>query len=139
MLKKRDIACPEGFQRRCLRQIQGLHDKTSNTICLALLGILPVEAVFYINALTTFVNMIRQKGSIENDIALRQLVMKDENDKSLFMFVRGILKLYNLPSIFQVLNNPPSKAEWKKILNNAVNSTIEASWKQDIKDKSSLK
>ena len=79
--------------------------------------------------------MIRQKGSIENDIALRQLVMKDENDKSWFMFVRG----YNLPSIFQLLNNPPSKAEWKKISKNAVNSAIEASWKQDIKDKSSLK
>ena len=89
------------------------------------------------NALTTFVNMIRQKGSIENDIALRQLVMKDENDKSWFMFVRGILKLYSLPSIFQLLDNPPSKNEWKRLLNRAVNTAIEESWEQDIKSKSS--
>ena len=83
--------------------------------------------------------MIRQKGSIENDIALRQLVMKDENDKSWFMFVRGVLKLYGLPSIFQLFSNPPSKTKWKRLLNNAVNITTEAIWEQDIKNKPSLK
>ena len=74
-----------------------------------------------------------------HDIALRQLVMKDENDKSWFMFVREILKLYGLPSIFQLFSNPPSKTEWKRLLNNAVNITIEAIWEQDIKNKPSLK
>ena len=83
--------------------------------------------------------MIRQKGSIESDIALRQLVMKDEHDKSWFMFVREILNLYNLPSIFYLLSNPPSKTEWKRLLNDAVNSATEATWKQDIEEKSSLK
>ena len=38
LLTKKDIDCLERFQRRCLRQIQGLPDKASNTICLALLG-----------------------------------------------------------------------------------------------------
>ena len=139
LLNKKDIDCLERFQRRCLKQIQGLPDKTSNSISLALLGVLPLEAVLHKNALTTFMNMIRQKGSIESDIALRQLVMKDENDKSWFMFVREILNLYNLPSIFYLLSNPPSKTEWKRLLNDAVNSATEATWKQDIEEKSSLK
>ena len=65
--------------------------------------------------------------------------MKDENDKSWFMFVRSILKMYSLPSIFQLLDNPPSKNEWKRLLNSAVNTAIEESWEQDIKSKSSLK
>ena len=91
------------------------------------------------NALTTFMNMIRCKGSIENDLALRQIVMKDENDKSWFMYVRKILGLYNLPSIFELFNNPPSKNEWKRRMNNAVNNTIEANWDMDIKNKTSLK
>ena len=82
-------------------------------------------------------NMIRCKGSMENDLALRQIVMQDENDKSWFMYVRKIL--YNLPSIFQLFNNPPSKTEWKRIMNNAVNNTIEANWDMDIKNKTSLK
>ena len=103
------VDCLERFQRRCLRQSQGLPDKASNTICLALLEVLPLEVVLHKNALTTFINMIRQKGSIENDKALRQLVMKVENDKSSFMFVRGILKLYGLLSIFQLFSNPLPK------------------------------
>ena len=139
LLSKKDIECLDRFQRQCLKQIQGLPDKTANTICLALLGILPLEAVLHKNALTTFMNMIRCKGSMENDLALRQIVMKDENDKSWFMYVRKIIGLYNLPSIFELFNNPPSKNEWKKIMNNAVNSTIEANWDMDIKNKTSLK
>ena len=87
-------------------------------------GGLPLEVLLHKNAFTTFVYIIRQKGSIENDIALGQIVMKDENVKSWFMFVRGILKLYSLPSIFQLLDNPPSKNEWKRLLNSAVNTAM---------------
>ena len=105
---EKDIECLERFQRQCLKQIQGLPDKTANTVCLALLGILPLEVVLHKNALTTFVNMIRHKGTVESDIALRQIVMKNENDKSWFMFVRSILNLYKLPSIFQLISNTPS-------------------------------
>ena len=86
-----------------------------------------------------FLNMIRLKGSIENDIELRQIVMKDVKDKSWFMFVREILHMYNLPSIFQLLSNPPSKNEWKRVMNTAVNMAIEEGWQQDVKSKSSLK
>ena len=83
--------------------------------------------------------MIRLKGSIENDIALRQIVMKDVKDKSWFMFVREILHMYNLPSTFQLLTNPPSKNEWKRVMNTAVNKAVEEGWQQDVKSKSSLK
>ena len=131
--------CLEKFQRKCLKQIQGLPDKAANSICLALLGVLPLDAVLHKNVLTTFLNMIRLKGSIENDIALRQIVMKDVNDKSWFMFVREILHMYNLPSIFQLLSNPPSKNEWKRVMNTAVNKAVEKGWQQDVKSKSSLK
>ena len=91
------------------------------------------------NALTTFLNMIRLKGSIENDIALRQIVMKAVKGKSWFMFVREILHMYNLPSIFQLLSNLPSKNEWKMVMNTAVNKAVEEGWQQDVKSKSSLK
>ena len=39
----------------------GLPDKTANSISLALLGVLPLDAVVHKNALTTFLNMIRLK------------------------------------------------------------------------------
>ena len=62
LLKKRDVDNLERFQRQCIKQIQGLPDKTSNSISLALLGILTIEAVIHKNALTTFINMTKQKG-----------------------------------------------------------------------------
>ena len=139
LLSKKDVECLEKFQRKCLKQIQGLPDITANSISLALLGVLPLDAVVHKNALTTFLNMIRLKGSIENDIALRQIVMKDVKDKSWFMFVREILHMYDLPSIFQLLSNPPSKNEWKRVMNTAVNKAVEEGWQQDVKSKSSLK
>ena len=139
LLSKKDVECLEKFQRKCLKQIQGLPDKTANSISLALLGVLPLDAVVHKNALTTFLNMIRLKGSIENDIALRQIVMKDVKDKSWFMFVREILHMYDLPSIFQLLSNPTSKNEWKRVMNTAVNKAVEEGWQQDVKSKSSLK
>ena len=104
LLSKKSVECLEKFRRKFLKQIQGLPNKTANSISLSLLGVLPLDAVVHKNALTTFLNMIRQKGSIKNGIALRQIVMKDIKDKSWFMFVREILHMYTLPSIFPKMN-----------------------------------
>ena len=54
LLSKKDVECLEKFQRKCLKQIQGLLDKTANLICLALLGVLPQDAVIHKTALATF-------------------------------------------------------------------------------------
>ena len=35
LLSKKDIECLERFQRQCLKQIQGLPDKTANTAFLS--------------------------------------------------------------------------------------------------------
>ena len=47
------------------------------------------------HALITFINIIRQKCSIEKEIALRQEVMKGVKDESWFLFVKGTLHMYN--------------------------------------------
>ena len=51
---------------QCLKQIQGLPDKTA---CFALLGILPVEIIFHKNLLNLFIDMIRSENSVEYEIA----------------------------------------------------------------------
>ena len=91
LLSKKDVECLEKFQRKCLKQIQGL-PKLPIQYLLHFWGSC-LFAVVHKNALTTFLNMIRLKGSIENDIALRQILMKDVKDKSWFMFVREILHM----------------------------------------------
>ena len=49
LLKRKDIENLEKFQRKCLKQIQNQPDNTSNSVCLALLGILPVESSLHKN------------------------------------------------------------------------------------------
>ena len=91
------------------------------------------------NLLNMFVNMVRNDNSTEYEIAQRQLVMKEPYDKSLFTFIKDILDLYGLPSIFYLLNNPLSKEEWKGMLNHKIHETVELLWKTDIICKSSTK
>ena len=104
-LMKKDIENLEKFQRKSLRQIQGLPDKTPNCITLALLGVLPLETVIHKNTLNLFMGIARNSKFIEYDIAMRQLAVKTPDEKSWFNMVRTILGTYNLPSFFSYLRN----------------------------------
>ena len=99
-LQWKDIENLEMFQRKPLRQIQGLPDKTSNSITLALLGILLLETIILKNALNLFMNIARNKDFIEYEIAERQLVKKGDEEESWFNFIKSIPETYNLPSFF---------------------------------------
>ena len=138
-LMKKDIENLEKFQRKSLRQIQGLPDKTPNCITLALLGVLPLETVIHKNTLNLFMGIARNSKFIEYDIAMRQLAVKTPDEKSWFNMVRTILGTYNLPSFFFLFEKQMSKSEWKRILNEIVHSHIEAMWRADMAEKSSLK
>ena len=111
---KKDIEMLETFQRKSLKQIQSLPDKTPNVVTLGLVGILPVEAVIDKNALNLFMNVISDKNSIEYQIAEKQLAMKDSQEKSWFNYIKSILEAYDMPSIYSLFNEQPSKSKWKK-------------------------
>ena len=106
---------------------------------LCLLVPFPMEVVLHKNLLNMYVNMIRNDNSIEYEIAHRQLVMIDPQQKSLFNYIRDILNFYELPSIFSLLNNPPTKEEWKGMLNHKIHGKVESLWQADIASKSSTK
>ena len=65
--------------------------------------------------------------------------LKDRHEHSWFNYIKDVLDMYGLPSAFELLENSPSKSEWKDLLNNSVNSVIETEWKKDVQDKSSLR
>ena len=135
---KKEFECIEKFQRQSLRQIQGLPDKTPNSITLALLGMLPLKTVIHKNVLNLFMNIERLSDSVEFEIAKRQQVMKDSHEKSWFNYVE-LLDLYGLPSIFELFENAPPKLAWEHLLKTSVNFATEAEWKSEIEHKSSLK
>ena len=119
--------------------IQGIPDNTSNSACFALLGILSIKDILNKNLLNQFDNMIMDEGSVEYEIAQRQLVMKDPPSDSIFTYFQSILSHYELPSVFALVSYPPSREAWKRLLNCRVHDMVEAAKKADIKSKSSTK
>ena len=63
-LTRTDIEVLEKFQRKCLRQIQGLPDKTPNCVTLSLIGVPPVETIVHKNMLNLFVSSARSQNSV---------------------------------------------------------------------------
>ena len=138
-LGKKDIAQLEAFQRRCMKQLQALPTKTSETAALALMDALPISVCVDKNILSLFGRVVRDQSSIENELAVRQLAIRSITKKSWFSSVRVVLNAYSLPSAYELLKNPPSKEQWKKTVKGKVHQTIEKQWRDDIESKSSLK
>ena len=137
---KKGLNALKSFKGRASGKYKGCKpDKTPNSITLALLGMLPLKTVIHKNVLNLFMNIARLSDSVEFEIAKRQLIMKDSHEKSWFHYVKELLDLYGLPSIFELFENPPPKLAWKHLLDDSVNFAIEAEWKSDIEQKSSLK
>ena len=137
-LTGKDIKALEQYQRKSLRQIQSLPDKTHNAAVLALLGILPLERVIHKNMLNLFGRWILFEG-VEKDIAVRHLATKSEAEVSWFNRIKQLLEMYELPLPSQLLENAPTKIKWKKMVNKAINSVVELQWQEDISSSSTLK
>ena len=127
-LLKTDFEKLEQFQRKCLRQIQGLPDRVSNTVTLALFGIPPAECTVHKTVLNCFVNILRDKSITQYRITERQLVIKSRNDQSWFNDVKTILELYDLPNPYELLKKPSFEKKKK-------NHPVWASVRYNIQDR----
>ena len=132
-LRTKDIHSLESFQIRNSTQLQGLPTNVSNTIVLALFGLLSVKACIDKNVLTLFCNAIRDRQCIEYEIAIRQLAVKDFSDSSWFSNVRNVLDLHPHPSAYELIENRPSKQQWKQMITSNVYQTTESHWRQETK------
>ena len=130
-LTKTDLGNLEIFQRKSL--IQGLPDKCSKSVTLGLLGILPVECVIQKNTLNMFRNILANPDSVEYKIVEKQLIMKDSDEKkSCVNDVKSIQKVFGLPSAYELLENVPSKENWKQILKSKMKSHVHSLWKKNM-------
>ena len=118
-----------------MKQLQALPTKTSDTAALALMGALPVSACVEKNILSLFGRVVRDQSSFENELALRQFAVRSITEKSWFSSVRVVLNAYLLPSAYELLENPPSKEQWKKTVKDKVHQTIEQQLHDDIRVK----
>jgi hypothetical protein len=133
VLSKSDISKLERVYVRYLKALQGLPDSTATNVVYLLSGTLPLEAQLHIAALTFIAGMCRRENSLERDILLRQIAMKDSTSRSWVMHLQNLLIHYGLPTIYNLLESPPQKPAWAK----QVRTTITNAWEVTIKDEAS--
>ncbi|CAC5364281.1 unnamed protein product [Mytilus coruscus] len=116
-LTTEDIKNLSIYFRKILRQIQHLPDRTANVASHLLLGRITIESEIHKRILKTFGNIIRNENSIERKLAIRQLATK-----SLQWFTKTveIANIYDLPSPYDTIDNPPRKQLWKNLVNKTV-------------------
>jgi len=99
----------EILQKKILKQIQGLPCRAANTGVYVLLGAVLVEMVIEKNMLSTFMNITRNKLSIEYHILSCELAMKNENGKIFINRIQEILEKYGLGKVEEYLHSPKAK------------------------------
>ena len=138
MLRKQDIQKLNQYQRKILKSIMHLPERTANAGVYVLAGQLPIEADIDKKYLTHLMNILRSE-SVEKELAWRQLAVKNTKSRSWFIYVAKILTKYNLPSIYDLLEHPVPKLKWRE----TVKSVVKEHWKSEIKkegvQKSSLR
>ena len=128
----------ERFQRKTLRALQGLPDNTANAASLGLLGILPVLTTIESRALKLLVDIFSDRTSLEYQIAVRQLALKDESSSSWFVYIQGVLHKYKLPTAHQLLESTPSWSSWKETVKRAGNQHWVQYCQHELQERSTL-
>ena len=140
-IRKKDLTDLELYQRKVLKQLQNLPERTASVAVLALVGAKTIEAQIDIKILTTFINIAMDPSTIEHQIALRQLLVKTDESSSWFIKVKHILHKYDLPEpeyLLQNIRSDRSKQYWKRVMKRHVDSFWHFQNQQEVNEKSTL-
>ena len=100
--------------KETLQNLQKLYSRTPESVVYFLGGSLPFLAHLHIRQLSIFAMICRIPGNILNELAQYVLTCLPDKTKSWFSDVREICYQYNLPTPLLLLNNPPSRKEFKE-------------------------
>ena len=125
-VRKKDLEDLEVYQRKILKQLQSLPERTASVAVLGLVGVKTIEAQIDIKILTTF-HIAKDPSSLEHQLAQRQLLIKSENSCSWFINVKRILHKYDLPEPVYLLHDIRSEKA-KTTGKNIIKKEINAFW-----------
>jgi hypothetical protein len=125
VLSDSEISQLELYHRKNLRMIQHLPQSTASCALLLLTGQTPIEAQIHIKVLSLYRNVVDPEVAnapslYTRSLIMRQLGMKEDNAPSWVAYVRRLLRQYDLPNCYTLLEDPPRKQQWKKQLKEAV-------------------
>ncbi|KAK3094330.1 hypothetical protein FSP39_000374 [Pinctada imbricata] len=115
-----------------------LPKRTADAAVYILACDIPIEGDLHIKILGKLGNIFRSNG-VERKLAERQLAMKEGNSASWFIYAKSILERYDLPSIYNLFESPPAKAEWNTLIRKKVVTTWIDKVTTEARSKSTLK
>ena len=138
-LTKTQLSQLERYHLRTLRQIQGLPQRTANSAVYMLLGALPIEAEIHKKQLGLLHTVVNSDNKCLRDVVQRQLACSFNNEYSFFHMVALVLEQYSLQSLSNIMVSDIGKEQWKSLCKNAVASYWTRLYRDDIKNKKTLK
>jgi hypothetical protein len=114
--------------------IQKLHAKTPDSVVFFLGGCLPGEAVIHLRMLTLFGMVARLRDDPLNIHARNILITAKSSSKSWFCQLRDVCLLYQLPHPLAILDNPPNREAFKKL----IKARVVDHWEVKLRGEASL-
>jgi hypothetical protein len=114
--------------------IQKLHKKTPDSVVYFLGGCLPGEAVIHLRMLTIFGMVTRLQNDPLKIHARNILVTAKSSSKSWFCQLRNICLIYQLPHPILILDDPPNKEAFKKL----IKAKVVDYWERKLRGEASL-
>ena len=126
------------FHIKTLRCFQSLPTRTATSIVHMLLGALPIEAELHKRQLSLLYSILASGNTKLEYIMERQLIVNPNNTESFFPRVQEILLFYGLQSIQELMQNLPSKLQWKKQINLVIQDKWTSKLQEEMQGKSTL-
>ena len=136
-LSKPNVNTLEKFQRKVLKCLMGIPERTATAALYIISGLLPIDAQLDIKYLSFLFSMISHDGRLK-DLILRQYIMKKAKSNSWITNIKFILQKYALPSVVDLISNCPTKIEWKRSVKDAIIKHVSAALEEEVKCKSTL-
>ena len=127
------------LQREMPRKLQSLTKSTASVAVTCLLGISPLESELDFRKLTLLCNFLFTDGTLEQDVALHQIAVKDADSHSWFTACNRLLHKYNIPNIYVLKEKFSSEDTCKATIKTQVDSFVSETWCSEAATKTTLK
>ena len=127
----------EKFHRRNLRCILGLPERAATAALYILTGSTQMIYMVHIQTLKYLLSLLA--SGITREVVLRQHATKTDKSAPWVVYVRSLLQKYELPTIMELYNEPPTKLRRKKMVTEAVNAEATKTITEEAQQKSTLR
>ena len=119
-LSQKEVSIVDQQYKRTLQNILRLSVSSPACLVYFVAGSLPGAAIIHLRQLTLFCLVCRLKGDPLHQHAVHTLLTSSPTTQSWFIQVRNLLLQYHLPHPLYLLQDPPSKETFKRLVKSRV-------------------